>query len=74
MENRIKKPLPHAVTKSQLMQMYSDQFSASTIRRHINEILKEQNISKHIKIVPHLSFKEFVATYGIPKGYYSDDS
>lgn len=74
MENRNKKPLPHAVTKSQLMQMYSDQFSAFTIRKHINEILKEQNISKHIKIVPHLSFKEFVDTYGIPKGYYPDDS
>lgn len=64
-----KKPLPHSVTKSQLIEMYSNQFSEKVIRAHINEILKEKNIAKQTKIIPHLEFMEFVETYGLPKGY-----
>lgn len=74
MNNTIKKLLPHAVTKSELIDMYCDQFSETKIRKQINEILKEKNISKDTKIVPHLEFMEFVETYGLPKGYYLDDS
>lgn len=70
MNSNIKKPLPHAVTKSELIGMYCDQFSETKIRKQINEILQEKNISKDTKIIPHLEFMEFVETYGLPKGYY----
>ena len=74
MNSNIKKLLPHAATKSELVDMYCDQFSETKIRKQINEILKEKNISKDTKIIPHLEFMEFVETYGLPKGYYLDDS
>ena len=72
MNNKTKKPLPHAVTKSELVEMYCDQFSETRIRKQINEILKEKNISKDTKMVPHMEFIEFVETYGLPKGYCLD--
>jgi hypothetical protein len=72
MNNTIKKPLPYSATKSELVEMYCDQFSETKIRMQINEILKEKNISKNTKIIPHLEFMEFVETYGLPKGYYLD--
>ena len=74
MNSTIKKPLPHAATKSELVDMYCDQFSETKIRKQINEILKEKNISKDTKIIPHLEFMEFVETYGLPKGYFLADS
>ncbi|MGC4041968.1 MAG: hypothetical protein QM710_14585 [Flavobacterium sp.] len=70
MNNNNKKPLPYSATKSELIQMYCDQFSENKIRNQINEILKEKNISKDTKMIPHLEFMEFVETYGLPKGYY----
>lgn len=73
MKNENKKPLPYAVTKAELVKMYSDQFSERKIRQHINEILKEKSITKQTKIVPHLEFMEFVETYGLPKGYFGED-
>ncbi|NHM07636.1 hypothetical protein G4D82_10415 [Flavobacterium sp. CYK-4] len=73
MNKNNKKPLPYSVTKSELIQMYCDQFSEAKIRKQINEILKEKNISKDTKMIPHLEFMEFVETYGLPKGYYYDD-
>ena len=73
MNNKIKKPLPHSVTKSELVEMYCDQFSETRIRKQINEILKEKNISKDTKIIPHIEFIEFVETYGLPKGYCLDN-
>lgn len=73
MNKREKKPLPHSATKSELVEMYCDQFSEVKIRNQINEILKEKNISKDTKIIPHLEFIEFVETYGLPKGYYLED-
>ena len=73
MSKREKKPLPHSATKSELVEMYCDQFSEAKIRNQINEILKEKNISKDTKIIPHLEFIEFVETYGLPKGYYLED-
>lgn len=72
MNYNIKKPLPYSATKSELVEMYCDQFSETKIRNQINEILKEKNISKNTKIIPHLEFMEFVETYGLPKGYYLD--
>lgn len=72
MNNNIKKTLPYSATKSELVEMYCDQFSETKIRKQINEILKEKNISKDTKIIPHLEFMEFVETYGLPKGYYLD--
>ncbi|GEC80133.1 hypothetical protein [Flavobacterium aquatile] len=74
MSCKVKKPLPHSVTKSELIEMYCNQFSEAKIRKQINEILKEKSISKDTKIIPHLEFMEFVETYGLPKGYYLDDS
>ena len=73
MDKKVKKPLPHSVTKSELIEMYCNQFSEAKIRSQINEILKEKNISKDTKIIPHLEFIEFVETYGLPKGYYLED-
>ena len=73
MSKKNKKPLPHSVTKAELIAMYCNQFSETKIRNQINEILKEKNISKDTKIIPHLEFIEFVETYGLPKGYYFDD-
>ena len=73
MNSNIKKPLPHAATKSELILMYCNQFSEAKIRNQINEILKERNISKDTKMIPHLEFMEFVETYGLPKGYFLDD-
>ncbi len=69
-----KKHLPHSVTKSELIEMYCNQFSEAKIRNQINEILKEKKISKDVKMIPHIEFMEFVETYGLPKGYrYEDD-
>ena len=73
MNPTLKKPLPYSATKSELVSMYLDQFSERKIRAHINEILKEKSISKQTKIIPHLEFMEFVATYGLPKGYYWEE-
>lgn len=73
MKNQNKKLLPYAVTKSELIRMYSDQFSERKIRSHINEILREKNISKQTKMIPHLEFMEFVETYGLPKGYHNQE-
>lgn len=73
MNKKNKKPLPHSATKTELIAMYCNQFSEAKIRKQINEILKEKNISKDIKMIPHLEFMEFVETYGLPKGYYLDD-
>ena len=73
MSKIVKKPLPHSVTKAELVGMYCNQFSERNIRMQINEILKEKNISKNIKIIPHLSFMEFVETNGLPKGYCQPD-
>ena len=73
MNKNNKKPLPHSVTKAVLVEMYCNQFSDTKIRKQINEILNEKNISKDTKIIPHLEFMEFVETYGLPKGYYIDD-
>jgi hypothetical protein len=73
MNKKNKKPLPHSATKTELIAMYCNQFSEAKIRNQINEILKEKNISKDIKMIPHLEFMEFVETYGLPKGYYLDD-
>lgn len=74
MNYNIKKPLPYSATKSELVEMYCDQFSETKIRKQINEILKEKNISKDTKIIPHLEFMEFVETYGLPRGYCLDNS
>jgi hypothetical protein len=73
MNKNSKKPLPHSVTKSELIEMYCNQFSEAKIRNQINEILKERNISKDTKMIPPLEFMEFVETYGLPKGYYLED-
>jgi hypothetical protein len=73
MSKKNKKPLPHSVTKSQLIEMYCNQFSETKIRNQINEILKEKKISKDVKMIPHLEFVEFVETYGLPRGYYYED-
>jgi len=73
MNKKNKKPLPHSATKTELIAMYCNQFSEAKIRNQINEILKEKNISKDIKMIPHLEFMEFVETYGLPKGYHLDD-
>lgn len=72
MSKNNKKPLPYSATKSELIKMYCDQFSETKIRKQINEILNEKNISKDTKMIPHLEFMEFVETYGLPKGYYLD--
>lgn len=68
-----RKPLPNSVTKSELFKMYSDQFSEKRIRLFINEILKESNYPVSIKMIPANEFKEFVDTYGVPKGYYLEE-
>ena len=47
MNNNIKKLLPHAATKSELVDMYCDQFSETKIRKQINEILGEKHIKRH---------------------------
>ncbi len=73
MSKKNKKTLPHSVTKSELIEMYCNQFSETKIRNQINEILKEKNISKDTKIIPHLEFMEFVETYGLPRGYYYEN-
>jgi predicted component of type VI protein secretion system len=73
MNKNNKKPLPYSATKSELIQMYCDQFSEAKIRKQINEILNERNISKDTKIIPHLEFMEFVETYGLPKGYHYEN-
>ena len=73
MNKNNKKPLPYSATKSELIQMYCDQFSEAKIRKQINEILNERNISKDTKIIPHLELIEFVETYGLPKGNHYEN-
>jgi hypothetical protein len=64
-----KLPLPYSVTKSKLVDMYINQKSVKTIRKQINEILKERKISIRSKYIQHLEFMEYIETYGVPKGY-----
>ncbi|WP_395043155.1 hypothetical protein [Flavobacterium sp.] len=70
----VKKPLPYSVTKEELVTMYLDQKPQLRIITQINEILKEKNISIHIKKIEHPEFMEYVETYGTPKGYYIEDN
>lgn len=70
------KPLPYAVTKLQLVNMYLDQMTESQIRKNINTIILEnrkQNQNYNTlqgQKVWHGEFKEFIETYGLPKGYF----
>jgi len=64
-----KLPLPYSVTKSKLIDMYINQKSVKAIISQINEILKERKKSIRSKNIEHNEFKEYVDTYGLPKGY-----
>jgi hypothetical protein len=70
----IKKPLPYAVTKKELVIMYINQKPEARILKQINEILLEKGFSKDIKQIEHNEFMEYVETYGTPKGYYQTDN
>lgn len=75
------KNLPFSVTKKKLVEMYCNQMSEKTIINGINEIILENRKSKSsyrlkkpkqiktAKLVWHVEFMEFIATYGEPKGY-----
>lgn len=74
--------LPYSVTKSQLVAMYRDQMSMEEILKNINEIILENRKKlprfrnhtdiqiKRAKNVWHLELMEFVATVGVPAGFY----
>lgn len=64
-----KKPLPYSVTKEELVTMYLNQKPEKTIKKQINEIVKERGFSIRIKRIEHLEFMEYVETYGLAKGY-----
>jgi hypothetical protein len=68
------KPLPYAVTKQQLVNMYLDQMSEIQIRRNINTIILDNRKKSPCNTLQgqkvwHEEFKEFLETYGLPKGY-----
>ncbi len=70
----VRKPLPYAVTKKELVEMYINQKPEARILKQINEILLEKGFAKEIKQIEHNEFMEYVATYGTPKGYYIEDN
>lgn len=77
----LKKTLPHAVSKTKLVEMFSDQYSESKIKQAINLIIIDNRKNKplykdytpaklrRIKAINHQEFMEFIAIYGEPKGY-----
>ena len=69
----VKKPLPYSVSKSTLVEMYIKQKPEKRILDQINEILKERGFPITIKQIEHNEFMEYVATYGVPEGYYITD-
>lgn len=81
MEAPIKKTLPHAVTKSQLVKLYSDQYSERLILMAVNLIIIDNRKNKPVykeyseerlkrsNYVTHQEFMEFIATYGDPNGF-----
>lgn len=75
------KTLPFSVTKKELVNLYLGQMSENSILTGINAIIfdnrkqlpqYQSKTEKQIilsKLVWHTEFMEFVATYGVPKGY-----
>jgi|GEM_PF-2964880 len=73
------KELPHSTTKAGLMSMYLDQMSESDIRVGINTIIADLRkgtplSTTHSKKIFHNELKEFVSTYGMPKGFVKPKS
>jgi hypothetical protein len=81
MDTPIKKTLPHAVTKAQLVKLYLDQYSEKVIISAVNLIIIDNRKNKPIykgyttarlartNTITHQEFVEFIATYGDPKGF-----
>lgn len=80
MSNQVKKPMPSAVTKSELVTMYlKNKMSEATIKKGVNTIIeaKIKEIEKcgykiGMHSVPPDILEEFIAIYGLPTGYYSE--
>jgi hypothetical protein len=69
-----KKKFPHSCSKKQLFDMYCLDVPSREIRDTINGIIKENRkietdakVSKHH--VAHSELSQFVAIYGLPRGY-----
>lgn len=81
MNKKDKIPMPKAVTKSELVSMYlKNKMSEATIKKAVNTIIeakvKENNKCEYsigMHTVPPDILEEFIAIYGLPVGYYSDD-
>lgn len=81
MNKKDKIPMPKAVTKSELVSMYlKNKMSEATIKKAVNTIIeakvKENNKCEYsigMHNVPPDILEEFIAIYGLPVGYYSDD-
>lgn len=77
-----KKPMPNAVSKSQLVEMYlKNKMSEATIKKAVNTIIEakikevqkcEYSIGMHT--VPPDILEEFIAIYGLPVGYYDPEA
>ncbi|WP_136669377.1 hypothetical protein [Flavobacterium sp. H122] len=81
MNKKDKKPMPKAVTKSELVVMYlKNKMSESTIKRGVNTIIEAKikevqkcGYSIGMHSVPPDILEEFIAIYGLPVGYYLED-
>lgn len=81
MNKKDKKPMPRAVTKSELVVMYlKNKMSEATIKRGVNTIIEAKikevqkcGYSIGMHTVPPDILEEFIAIYGLPVGYYIDD-
>lgn len=74
MSEATKKAMPFATSKSKLIEMYGDQMSDNYIRTEINTIIVANRNLSHdkrpaVQKILHRELKEFVGTYGLPKGY-----
>lgn len=81
MNKRDKKPMPNAVTKSELVVMYlKNKMSEATIKKGVNTIIEAKikevpkcGYSIGMHSVPPDILEEFIAIYGLPVGYYLED-
>jgi len=74
MTTRELKPLPASASKQDIYFKIWKKQSTTYVRKTINTILKEHNISVFIQIIPPKQFKELVDRLGVPEGYFDTNA
>ncbi|MEP0266598.1 hypothetical protein [Dokdonia sp.] len=64
-------PLPSTPSKVELKRMYP-LFPRKTIRRYVNEILREQGKSVYVNVIDRTVFEQLIEQIGYPVGYTTE--